>query len=100
VLKRLLPISTEYENAKANVLDVHSYRAKVRAYNYADWDVTQTLHLIAALPALTPDGITIKAQAYQACKSLGKEGALQASIHLGPSIADDICRVLSEGDEA
>jgi hypothetical protein len=100
VLKRLLPISTEYANAKAKAIDAHDYSAKVRAYNHADWDVTQTLHLIAALPALTPDGITIKAQAYQACKSLGKEGALQASLHLGPSIADDICRVLSEGDEA
>jgi hypothetical protein len=44
-------------------------------------------------------GITIKAQAYQACAALGKEEPFQATIHLGPSIAEDVCRVLSEGEE-
>jgi hypothetical protein len=43
---------------------------------------------------------SIKAQAYQACAALGQEGRFQASIHLGPSLAEDVCRVLSEGDEA
>ena len=55
---------------------------------------------IADVPALTPLGVTVKAQAYQACISLGKEAKFQAAINLGPSIASDICRVLSEGEEA
>ena len=58
--------------------------------------VTEILRQISDPPALTPLGITIKAQAYQASAALGKEGRFQASIHLGPSIADDVCRILNE----
>jgi hypothetical protein len=99
-LKRMLPVAGRYEGAKAAAMAAHDYRAKVEAYDQAEWEVTQALYQIAAMPALTPDGITIKAQAYRACSMLGKEQRLQATIHLGPSIAEDVCRVLSEGDEA
>jgi hypothetical protein len=100
LLKRLLPIANEYDQATSAAVYAHDYRAKARAYNLAAHAVEHTMRLIAKLPALTPEGITIKAQAYQACSSLGKEEGFQAAIHLGPGLAADVCRVLSEEDEA
>ena len=99
-LKRLLPIAAGYKSAKAAAMPAHDYAAKLQAFNFCEHRVEQLISEIGSLPALTPDGITIKAQAYQACGVVGKEQRFLASIHLGPSIADDVCRVLSEGDEA
>ena len=99
-LKRMLPIAGAYEAATAATMAAYDYTAKSQAVGVAEWQVQEAMYKIAGLPALTPLGITIKAQAYQACATLGKEGRFQASIHLGPSIANDVCRILSEGDEA
>ena len=98
-LKRLLPIAAGYESAKAAAMAAHDYAAKSQAFNFCEHRVEQLISEIGSLPALTPDGITIKAQAYHACSLVGKEQRFLATLHLGPSIADDVCRVLSEGDE-
>ena len=99
-LQMLLARAVEYDQKRATALEATNYEAVVSAWYHAEFAVTQLLRQIADTPALTPLGITIKAQAYQASAALGKEGRFQASIHLGPSIADDVCRILSEGDEA
>ena len=102
-LESLLAFAVDYDQKRAAALEATNYEAVVSAWYQAEFAVTQLLRQIADTPALTPLGITIKAQAYQASAAsaaLGKEGRFQASIHLGPSIADDVCRILSEGDEA
>ena len=99
-LQSLLAFAVDYDQKRAAALEATNYEVLVSAWYRAEFAVTELLRQISDTPALTPLGITIKAQAYQASAALGKEGRLQASIHLGPSIADDICRILSEGDEA
>ena len=96
----LLALAVGYDQKCAVALKATDYEAIVSAWYRAEFAVTEILRQISDTPALTPLGITIKAQAYQASAALGKEGRLQASIHLGPSIADDVCRILAEGDEA
>ena len=98
-LEYLLPKAIAYDEARATALAATDYEATVSAWYAAEFAVTQLLRKIAGLAAITPLGVTIKAQAYQACAALGKEGRFQASIHLGPSIADDVCRILSEAAE-
>lgn len=99
-IKRLLPIAAGYERDCDTAKNAHGYQSITAAHERAQFGVQQLLYKIGGLAALTPDGITIKAQAYQACAALGKEERFQATIHLGPSIAEDVCRILSEGDEA
>jgi hypothetical protein len=99
-IKRLLPIAARYEADCDSAKAAHDYQAIMVAHGTAQSRVQQLLYEISGLAALTPDGITIKAQAYQACAALGKEERFQATIHLGPSIAEDVCRVLAEGDKA
>jgi hypothetical protein len=99
-LKRLLPIAAGYDGDCDAAKNAHDYQPITVAHKTAQFRVQELLYKIGELPALTPDGITIKAQAYQACAALGKEERFQATIHLGPSIAEDVCRVLSEGEEA
>jgi hypothetical protein len=99
-IKRLLPIATGYEDDCDAAKNAHDYQPITVAHKTAQFRVQELLYKIGNLAALTPDGITIKAQAYQACVALGKEERFQATIHLGPSIAEDVCRVLSEGEEA
>jgi hypothetical protein len=99
-IKRLLPIANGYEHHCEAAKNAHDYQSIMMAHRKAQFRVQQLLYKIGDLPALTPDGITIKAQAYQACAVLGKERRFQATIHLGPSIAEDVCRVLSAGNEA
>jgi hypothetical protein len=98
-IKRLLPIAAGYENDCHVAKSAHDYQSITDAHETAQSRVQSLLYKIGSLPAFTPDGITIKAQAYQACVALGKEERFQATIHLGPSIAEDVCRVLSEGEE-
>jgi hypothetical protein len=95
-----LPIAADYERDCDAAKNAHGYQPITVAHGRAQFGVQELLHKIGNLSALTPDGITIKAQAYQACAALGKEERFQATIHLGPSIAEDVCRILSEGDEA
>jgi hypothetical protein len=99
-IKRLLPVAGAYERECDAAKEAHGYQSIMTAHESAQFSVQQLLYKIGGLSALTPDGITIKAQAYQACAALGKEERFQATIHLGPSIAEDVCRILSEGDEA
>jgi hypothetical protein len=99
-IKRLLPIAAGYEHDCDAAKNAHGYQPITVAHETAQFSVQELLYKISSLSALTPDGITIKAQAYQACAALGKEERFQATIHLGPSIAEDVCRILSEGDEA
>jgi len=99
-IKRLLPIAAGYEDDCDAAKNAHDYQPITVAHKTAQFRVQELLYKIGELPALTPDGITIKAQAYQACAALGKEERFQATIHLGPSIAEDVCRVLSEREEA
>jgi hypothetical protein len=99
-VKRLLPIAKAYERDCKAACDAQDYETKVCEHEYAEWNVLEIMYEVAKIPSLTPDGITLKAQAYQACVAFGKEGKFQAAIHLGPSIAEDVCRVLSEGEEA
>lgn len=96
----LLPLAVAYEAECAAALATTDYEAKVNAQSNAEFQVDQLLRSVSGTPSRSPLGITIKAQCYQACVAIGKEGSFQAAIHLGPSIADDVCRVLSEGDEA
>jgi hypothetical protein len=100
VIKRLLPIAAGYENDCNAAKNAHGYDPLSVAHRETQFRVQELLYEIGSLPALTADGITIKAQAYQACSALGKEERFKATIHLGPSIAEDVCRVLAEGDEA
>jgi hypothetical protein len=100
MIKRLLPVAQGYEDECAAAKNAHDYESITVVHETAQFRVQELLHRIGSLPAFTPDGITIKAQAYQACAALGKEERLQATLHLGPSIAEDVCRVLCEGDEA
>lgn len=99
-IKRLLPIAAGYERDCDATKEAHGYQSIMTAHERAQFSVQQLLYKIGSLSARTPDGITIKAQAYQACAALGKEERFQATINLGPSIAEDVCRILSEGDEA
>jgi hypothetical protein len=99
-IKRLLPIAAGYEHDCDAAKNAHGYQHITAAHETAQFSVEELLHQTGNLSALTPDGITIKAQAYQACSALGKEERFQATIYLGPSIARDVCRILSEGDEA
>jgi hypothetical protein len=99
-IKRLLPIAAGYDGDCNAAKNAHGYQLIMIAHKTAQFRVQELLYKTGELPALTPDGITIKAQAYQACVALGKEERFQATIHLGPSIAEDVCRVLSEGEEA
>jgi hypothetical protein len=99
-IKRLLPIAAGYEDDCDAAKNAHDYQPITVAHKTAQFRVQELLYKIGELPALTPDGITIKAQAYQACAALGKEERFRATIHLGPSIAEDVCRVLSEREEA
>ena len=98
-LQSLLALAIEYDQKRAAALAGTDYESAVSAWYQAEDAVSQLLRQIAGVPAFTPIGISIKAQAYQACAVLGKEGRFQASKFLGPSIADDVCRVLSEGEE-
>ncbi len=98
-IKRLLPIAVSYENDCDAAKATHNYEAIAVAHEIAQHSVQQLLYKIEGLPAHTPDGIAIKAQAYQACAILGKEQCHLATMLLGPSIAEDVCRVLSEGEE-
>jgi hypothetical protein len=100
MIKRLLPVAAGYENDCNAAKIARGYDPISVAHREAQFRVQQLLHKIGSLSALTPDGITIKAQAYQACAALGKEERFQATIHLGPSIAEDVCRVLAEEEEA
>jgi hypothetical protein len=100
LIKRLLPIAAGYEGDCNAAKNAHDYQPITVAHETAQFSVQELLYKIGELPALTPDGITIKAQAYQVCAALGKEERFQATIRLGPSIAEDVCRVLSEGEEA
>jgi hypothetical protein len=100
VVKRLLPVAAGYENDCNAAKNAHGYDLISVAHRETQFRVQVLLYKIGSLPALTPDGITIKAQAYQACAALGKEERFQATIRLGPSIAEDVCRVLSEGEGA
>jgi len=95
-----LPIAADYEDDCNAAKNAQGYQLIAVAHQETQFRVQELLYKIGQLPALTPDGITIKAQAYQACAALGKEERFQATIHLGPSIAEDVCRVLSEGEEA
>jgi hypothetical protein len=99
-LEYLRPKAVAYDEAKAAALAATGYEATVSAWHDAEFAVQELLRQLADIPAVTPLGVTIKAQAYQTCAGLGQEGRFQASIHLGPSIADDVCRILTEGDEA
>ena len=99
-IKRLLPIAAGYEYDCDAAKDAHGYQSIVATHASVQLSVLELLYKIGRLSALTQDGITIKAQAFQTCGTLGKEERFQATIHLGPSIARDVCRVLSKGDEA
>lgn len=96
----LLPLAVAYEAECAEALATTDFDAKVNAQSNAEFQVDQLLRSVSDTPSRSPLGITIKAQCYQACAAIGKEGRFQAAIHLGPSIAADVCHVLSEGDEA
>jgi len=93
-IMRLLPIAAGYDEACNAAKDAYSYQQLVTANGEAQFRVQELLSKIGRLAALTPDGITIKAQAYQAVAAIGKEERFQATIHLGPWIAEDVCRVL------
>ena len=98
IVDKLLPLAIAYDQACEAALIASAYAAKVAAVSEADYRMDCLKRELADTPAQTPLGITIKAQAYQASSALGREGVFQASIHLGPSIADDVCRILSEAD--
>jgi hypothetical protein len=100
VIKRLLPIAAGYENDCNAAKIAHGYDPISVAHREAQFRVQELIYKIGSLSALTADGITIKAQAYQARTALGKDQRFQATIRLGPSIAENVCRVLAEGDEA
>ncbi|MET4364293.1 hypothetical protein ABIB06_004892 [Bradyrhizobium sp. LB8.2] len=100
-LQDRLPIADRYERGIESALERSDYRKASGAHFLACHALEKLVGRIAKLSALTPEGITIKAQAYDAWIRSGDERARQfASISLGPGIAGDICRVLSEKDEA
>ena len=98
-LKYLLPKATAYDDACAQALAATNYQETVSTWYAAEFAVHQLLKQMADIRSITPLGVSIKAEAYQSCAKLGKESQLQASMHLGPSIAGDVCRVLLEGDD-
>ncbi|MGR4932672.1 hypothetical protein ACIPUD_38720 [Bradyrhizobium sp. CAR08] len=100
-LRQRLPLAERYD-AELHAADEQSgYTMASGAHDLACYAMEKLARRIATVPALTPEGITIKAQAYDAWMRSGDERAQDfASIIMGPGIIGDICRVLSEGGEA
>ncbi|OSI68891.1 hypothetical protein [Bradyrhizobium canariense] len=100
-LRQRLPLAERYE-AELHAVDERSgYTTASGAHDLACYAMEKLVRRIAAIPALTPEGITIKAQAYDAWMRSGDEMAQDfAAFIMGPGIIGDICRVLSEAGEA
>lgn len=100
LLLRLLPIAQRYEREKeAAIVACGIHRAANQHYRAAS-ALERVAWELAAIPAQTPEGITIKARAYEALATCGTEHRHKAAQIIGPTLAEDICRVLSEGSEA
>lgn len=100
-LAQRLPVAEQYEAALDAADEQSGYATAAGAHHLACYAMEKLARRIAATPAITPEGITIKAQAYDAWMRSGDERAQEfAAKIMGPGIIGDICRVLSEGGEA
>jgi hypothetical protein len=97
----LLPIAERYEQGCQQAFTLSHFRKASGAHFHATEALERLCQRMAKIPALTAEGITIKAEAYDAWIRSGSERAQQiAALTLGPGLAADICRVLSGSDEA
>jgi hypothetical protein len=100
-LQLRLSIAERYETGIEEALAQSGYHTSSGAHYLACYALERIVTRLAKIPAMTPDGITIKAQAYDAWVRSGHDRAKQfAAIIIGPGLAADVCRVLSEGGEA
>ncbi|MET4512567.1 hypothetical protein [Bradyrhizobium sp. I1.7.5] len=100
-LSRLLPIAEAYERSCKDALAISGIRKASGSHFKATEALGRLCQRLAEIPALTTEGITIKAEAYDAWKRSGCERAEQfGALVMGPGLAADICRVLSGSDEA
>ncbi|MET4443823.1 hypothetical protein ABIB75_002093 [Bradyrhizobium sp. GM2.2] len=100
-MSRLLPIAEAYERSCDYALAISGFRKASGSHFHATEALERLCQRMAKIPALTTEGITIKAEAYDAWIRSGSERAQQiAALTLGPGLAADICRVLSGSDEA
>jgi hypothetical protein len=96
-----LRIAKSYEEAVERALEQSGYGRASGAHTLAAYAVENLGRRIAAIPAVTTEGVTIKAMAYEAWANSGGDHAdYRASLVIGPGLAKDICRVLSGGEEA
>lgn len=100
-LLRLMPIAENYEQQCKEALAQSGFRIASGSHFRATDVLERLCQRIAEIPALSTEGITIKAEDYDAWMRSGSERAEQfGAVIFGPGLAADICRVLSEKDEA
>ena len=100
LLTAMLPVAERYEQEEENARQQCNVLKALSAHHLAGYAVETLGRRIAEVPAQTPDGITIKAAAYEAWAAVDEEAAYRAALIIGPGMASDVCRVLSEGGEA
>lgn len=93
----LLPLAEQFERQTDAAAESSGIRRATTDHFRAGHALETVAWKIAAIPAQTPDGITIKARVYEALASCGAEQKYKAAQIIGPKLAEDICRVLSEG---
>ncbi len=96
-LMEILPIAERYEQDVETAMDRHGVVDAAERLHWAGRAISVVVERIAAIPAVTPEGITIKAQAYEVVSKV-KDYRGHANFLIAPSLAADVCRVLSEGE--
>jgi hypothetical protein len=100
-LQHRLPIAEQYEAGLESAAEQSDYPKASGDHYLACYALEKIVGRIAKLSSRTPEGITIKAQAYEAWLRSGHDRGQQfAAVIIGPGLAADVCRVLSEGGEA
>jgi hypothetical protein len=95
-LNELLCIARTYEREVKIARDISGIGIATEKHEKACEALERVALQLADIPSLTPDGITIKAVAYEAYASIGSEQLFRAGATFGPELAADICRILSD----
>lgn len=95
---QLIPIAEQYEQGVADAAKACGLpEASAKHLKVAEV-IYKVSERIGAISAATPEGITIKAQAYETLSAA--KGNDYANSLIAPGLAADVCRILSEGGEA
>jgi hypothetical protein len=100
-LRDRLTIAEQYEAGLESAAEQSAYPKVSSAHYLACCALENVVRRISAIQSRTPEGITIKALAYDAWARSGHDrGGQFAAVIIGPGLAADVCRILAEGDEA